>query len=258
MQRAFPTDELVVLTEPRRRTVLAAMQVDCWLPRTSLPFAAPPRAYMLKATQRAPVAKNSKRAQAVATVPTVRRESAGKVRAQLAVPAKPAKKLPSAKAKSLSTPHFSLQLLRAGDCLLLLDCPYGEFLQSREPAYLLLLDIVRAAQLPPSRPVGEPVSWPLLASNKVAQDDEAALDYVQSFVRTQQEAQPCACLWLLGADALRFAAGGETAIFHELYIDGLCNAWALPALDELLAQQALKRELWQSMQRVMQRWKTDD
>ncbi|KXU39144.1 hypothetical protein AXE65_10015 [Ventosimonas gracilis] len=245
-----------MLTEPRRRAVLTAMQVDCWLPRTPLPFAPPPRAHMLNATQRAHVVKKSNEPQTVAAA--VRRESADKARLPLAVPTKPAKKRPSVKANALSAPHFSLQLLRAGDCLLLLDCPYGEFLQSREPAYLLLLDISRAAQLPPPRPVGEPVSWPLLANSKVAQDNQAARDYVQGFIRTQQEAQFSACLWLLGADALRFAAGGEAAVFHELYIEGLCNAWVLPALDELLAQQALKAKLWQSMQRVMRRWKADD
>jgi len=249
-----------VLTETRRRAVLAAMQVDCWLPRAPLPFAAPPRAPMLQVSERKPLAKSKPpQTQAMPTKPVGRRESADKVRAQLAAPTKPIHKSSSTKAKPLLAPRFSLQLLRAGDCLLLMDCPYGEFLQSREPAYILLLDIMRAAQLPITiKPLGEPVNWPLLANNTVAQDSEAARDYVQSFIRTQQERQPCACLWLLGADALRFTADSETAVFHELYIEGLCNAWVLPALDELLIKPELKRELWQSMQRLITRWKTDD
>jgi len=254
-----------VLTEARRRTVLSAMQVDCWLPRTAMPFAALPRVHMLEASKRMPVlaktppAKN-KSPQTITTQPVARRENADKVRMQLATTqATPVKKVPSVKAQPLAAPRFSLQLLRAGDCLLLMDCPYGEFLQSREPAYLLLLDILRAAQLPlAAKPVGEPVHWPLLANHAVAQDVASARDYVQHFVHAQIEVHPCACLWLLGDDALHFAADEEAALFHELYIEGLCNAWALPTLEALLSSPALKRDLWQSMRRVMLRWKAND
>src|SRR5690606_12765531 len=37
-------------------------------------------------------------------------------------------------------PRFSLQLLRSGNCLLLVDLPMGEPFQARDPEYLLLKD----------------------------------------------------------------------------------------------------------------------
>jgi len=249
-----------MLTEARRRKVLTAMQVDCWMPRARLPFAAAPRAHMLQASRRpAAPAESRKPPQAAPIAPKDRANRAGNVRSQLAViPPKPAQKRPSAPIKNAS-PRFSLQLLRAGNCLFLMDCPYGEFLQSREPAYLLLADILRAAHLPPSpKPLGEPVTWPLLANRAVEQDSEAARDYLHAFMQKQLEAQPCTSLWLFGADALRFTADGETRVFHPLSIEGLCSAWVLPALDELLASPPLKRELWQSMQRIMTRWNNND
>jgi len=253
-----------MLSETRRRATLTAMQVECWLPRTRLPFAAPSRADMLepsKKRQRLAAKTNVKVAQRqVSQVkPAVRRENTDKVRSQFAAQPAPVKQPSSVKLKRTAAPRFSLQLLRAGDCLLLMDCPYGEFLQSREPAYLLLVDLLRAAQLAPVlKPVGEPVNWPLLASQAIAQDADAARDYVQHFIRAQLEVQPCACLWLLGAQALRFAADNETSVFRELYIDGLCNAWVLPTLDELLTRPAVKRELWHAMRRVLSRWKSND
>jgi len=248
-----------MLTEPRRRAVLAAMQVDCWLPRARLPFAAAPRAHMLKPTARALIVSKNKPPQGATIILAASRDKADKVRVQLAIPTQAVKKAPVARFNQLLPPRFSLQLLRVDSCLLLMDCPYGEFLQSREAPYLLLLDILRAAHLPfTPKPLGEPVNWPLLSSPNVAQDADAARDYVQSFVRAQLETQPCACLWLFGEEALRFAAGAETTVFHELYIEGLCNAWALPALDKLLETPVLKRALWQSMQRLMTRWKGND
>ena len=45
-------------------------------------------------------------------------------------------------------PRFALQLLRAGNVLLLVELPTGESFQSRDPAYILLKDLLRAARLP--------------------------------------------------------------------------------------------------------------
>ena len=64
----------------------------------------------------------------------------------------------------LPVPRFALQLYRAGNCLLLVELPTGEPFQSRDPAYLLLKDLLRAAGLPDApQLLGEPVRWPLLA-----------------------------------------------------------------------------------------------
>ena len=65
---------------------------------------------------------------------------------------------------SAPPPRFSLQLLRAGDCALLVELPTGQPFQSRDPAYILLKDLLRAAGLPDSpQLLGEPVRWPLLS-----------------------------------------------------------------------------------------------
>ena len=55
---------------------------------------------------------------------------------------------PVAKAAVVPPPRFALQLLRAGRCLLLVELPTGERFQTRDPAYMLLKDMLRAAGLP--------------------------------------------------------------------------------------------------------------
>ena len=88
-------------------------------------------------------------------------------------------------------PRFALQLLRAGRCLLLVELPTGEAFQSRDPAYLLLKDMLRAAGLPDSpQIIGEPVRWPLLVRGNMDQGPQAALEFVQSFVAARLEEQP--------------------------------------------------------------------
>jgi hypothetical protein len=154
-------------------------------------------------------------------------------------------------------PRFALQLLRAGDCALLVELPTGEPLQGRDPAYLLLKDLLRAAALPDSpQLVGEPVRWPLLARGSMDQGPQAALDYVQSFIAARLEEQPpCSCLWLVGLPAIRFAADADAEIYYrEVQIDELGAAWALPGLELLMDEPGRKAELWQAMRRVRQRW----
>ena len=68
--------------------------------------------------------------------------------------------------------------------------------------------------------------------------------------------QPCTCLWLIGLPAIRFAGEGDADSYNrELTIDGVGSAWALPGLELLMDEPQRKRELWQAMRRVMQRWK---
>jgi hypothetical protein len=150
-----------------------------------------------------------------------------------------------------------LQLLRAGTCLVLAELPTGDAFQSRDPGYLLLKDMLRAAGLPDSpQLVGEPVRWPLLARGSLDQGPEAARDFVQGFVAAQLETAPCACLWLVGLAALRFAAGVEASAFYqEVAIDDLCNGWALPGLEILMDEPLRKADVWQAMRGLMARWK---
>lgn len=164
-----------------------------------------------------------------------------------------------AKAAAAMPPRFALQLLRAGACAVLVELPTGEPLQGRDPAYLLLKDLLRAAGLPDSpQLIGEPVRWPLLARGQIEQGPDAALEFVQCFVGARlEEQEPCSCLWLIGLPAIRFAGEADADAYNrELQIDGLGAAWALPGLELLMEEPERKRELWHAMRRVRQRWLT--
>lgn len=256
-----------MIPELRRRAYLDAMQVASWLPRTVLPFAAPSRPESIEpvqaetqmpAEQAAPAALVVREAPAAPVaerpkieIPRPGTQSRPPVEpvAETVVEEKPAR-------VSVPPPRFALQLLRAGDCALLVELPTGEPFQSRDPAYILLKDLLRAAGLPDSpQLLGEPVRWPLLVRGNMDQGPEAALEYVQSFVAARMEEQPSACLWLVGLPAIRFAGeGDENSYNRELQVEGLGACWALPGLEMLMEEPARKRELWQAMRRTRQRW----
>ncbi|WP_417313198.1 energy transducer TonB [Ectopseudomonas khazarica] len=255
-------------TELRRRAYLDAMQVATWLPRAELPFAAPSRQELLAP----PPAEELQPAQAeapLAAVETVREAPAERPRIEIprpaAQPRQAAVETPVAAPEAVEEkparvnvppPRFALQLLRAGDCALLVELPTGEPFQSRDPAYILLKDLLRAAGLPDSpQLLGEPVRWPLLVRGNMDQGPQAALEFVQSFVAARLEEQPSTCLWLVGLPAIRFAGEADEHSYNrELQIDGLGACWALPGLELLMEEPTRKRELWQAMRRVRQRW----
>lgn len=255
-------------TELRRRAYLDAMQVATWLPRTELPFAAPSRQELLAP----PPVEEPQPAQAeapLAAVEAVREAPAERPRIEIprpaAQPRQAAVETPVAAPEpveekparvNVPPPRFALQLLRAGDCALLVELPTGEPFQSRDPAYILLKDLLRAAGLPDSpQLLGEPVRWPLLVRGNMDQGPQAALEFVQSFVAARLEEQPSTCLWLVGLPAIRFAGEADEHSYNrELQIDGLGACWALPGLELLMEEPTRKRELWQAMRRVRQRW----
>jgi hypothetical protein len=266
-----------VITELRRRAYLNAMQVANWLPRVTLPFAAPSRLEVLEPLE--------PEAPAIATVvaapapqvaePVVEKTAAPVVneRPKIEVPrptarveAKPqpvAEDVEAAvapvKVAPVAPPRFSLQLLRAGSCVILAELATGEPFASRDPAYLLLKDLLRAAGLPDSPQIlGEPVRWPLLARGTLDQGPQAALEYVQGFLMARLEQEPdCKCLWLVGLPAIRFAGEADAEAYNrELQVEGLGTAWAMPSLELLMEEPARKAPLWQAMQRVMRRWQT--
>jgi hypothetical protein len=265
-----------VLNEPRRRAFLTAMQVVSWLPRTALPFAAPSRPELLEplpsfedevepqvpavvarqkggdATQGspAPVARTIERPK----IEVPRPSSAPKPAAK-AVESEEA--APVAKAPVVPPPRFSLQLLRAGRCLLLVELATGEPFQSRDPSYLLLKDMLRAAGLPDSpQIIGEPVRWPLLVRGQMDQGPEAARDFVQGFLYARVEEEPCTCLWLIGLPAIRFAGEVDSQSYNqEIQVEGLGSAWALPGLELLMDEPQRKADVWRAMRQLMGRWK---
>ncbi|MDR9754194.1 energy transducer TonB [Pseudomonas sp. SZMC_28357] len=246
------------------------MQVVNWLPRTELPFAAPSRPELLEIQEPPvvgaplPVATPAPAANAapVVTAPPVERTKIDVPRPSLAstrTNAQPEEEAAPVvvKAPIVPPPRFSLQLLRAGRCLLLVELPTGETFQTRDPAYLLLKDMLRAAGLPDSpQIVGEPVRWPLLARGTMDQGPDAARDFVQGFVSARLEDAPCVCLWLIGLPAVRFAGEANAESFNrELQVEGLGSVWALPGLELLMEEPQRKADVWQSMRRLMARWK---
>ncbi|WP_406820846.1 energy transducer TonB [Pseudomonas sp. KnCO4] len=259
-----------MLTEPRRRAYLSAMQVVHWLPRAELPFAAPSRPELLLPV--APVENldfETRPTPAANETPAAPQARAGE-RPKIEIPRpasvpKPAAKAAEAEEPVAATrpapvppPRFSLQLLRAGSCLLLVELATGQPFQSRDPSYLLLKDMLRAAGLPDApQIIGEPVRWPLLVRGNLDQGPEAARDFVQGFVQARLEDAPCACLWLVGLPALRFAANADSdAYYQTLTLDGLGDAWALPGLELLMDEPQRKADVWKAMRQLMARWKS--
>lgn len=258
-----------MISEQRRRSYLEAMQVANWLPRAELPFAAPSRAALLefRAFQAVPCAET---AEAPAPVQPTQPAAVAKPQPVLprlvvaerkrAVAANDTPEILSVAPKPIAPPpRFALQLLRAGNCLLLVELPTGESFQGRDPAYLLLKDLLRAARLPDSPQQvgdGEPIRWPLLQrGSRLEQGAEAARDYVQGVVAAELEHMGCACLWLIGLPALRFAGEAEAdAYCLELDIEGLGPALAMPGLEQLMEQPSSKAALWKAMRRSMSRW----
>jgi len=267
-----------LLNEPRRRAYLTAMQVVSWLPRTDLPFAAPSRPELLAplpvfddevefAPQQAAPAQARNEAATASPAPVARTVERPKIEVpRPSSAAKPVAKAAKeedaapvvAKAPVVPPPRFALQLLRAGSCLLLVELATGEPFQSRDPSYLLLKDMLRAAGLPDSpQIIGEPVRWPLLVRGQMDQGPEAARDFVQGFLYARVEEEPCTCLWLIGLPAVRFAGEVDAQSYNlEFQVEGLGSAWALPGLELLMDEPQRKADVWRAMRQLMARWKT--
>ncbi|WP_444815964.1 energy transducer TonB [Stutzerimonas frequens] len=264
-----------MISESRRRAYLDAMQVASWLPRTELPFAAPSRLELLQPpvaepepaavvapvaeVEAAPVVERPAVAPTVEPTPAPRPRIAMPEPKSAAATVSPGEEAAAEPAKPIEPPpRFSLQLLRAGNVLLVVELPTGESFQSRDPAYILLKDLLRAARLP-DKPQqvgdGEPIRWPLLHKGSLDQGAEAARDYVQGVMAAELEQMGCDCIWLVGRPALRFA--GEVDVdncYREVAVEGLGRALAMPGLEELMEQPAAKAELWKAMRRSMPRW----
>ncbi len=271
-----------MINEVRRRAYLDAMQITTWLPRAELPFAAPSRLELLQPVepepnpvpamalespeaQRTPLEPNPAIAAPNSTAsPAADAARAAMQRVVIPEPKKTVAETRTAPAANVEQkvaeppPRFALQLLRAGNVVLVVELPTGESFQSRDPAYILLKDLLRAGRLP-DKPQqvgdGEPIRWPLLHRGSLEQGAEAARDYVQGVVAAELEQMGCACLWLIGSPALRFAGeAGADAFYRELTIEGLGVALAMPGLEQLMEQPGSKAQLWQAMRRSMPRW----
>lgn len=270
-----------MIDEARRRVYLGAMQVVSWLPRVALPFAAPSRPGLLvpielpaqarAANEIEPPASVEVAATLVATDVDAAAVEVALLRPKVEVPRpatrtqtrpepageEAAAEAPVAEPAVAAPPRFALQLLRAGSCLLLVELPTGYPFQSRDPAYLLLRDLLRAAGLPDSPQQvgdGEPIRWPLLNRGALDQGPDSARDYVQAVL--QREREGAACIWLIGLPAIRFGGERDEDVYcREFAIEEVGPAWALPGLELLMDEPQRKAELWQAMRRSMPRWK---
>ncbi|AHG42640.1 protein TonB [Pseudomonas syringae CC1557] len=267
-----------MLNESRRRAYLTAMQVVNWLPRTELPFAAPSRPELLAplpppvevhgvVPAAAPV-EQAAPAEASNVLPLARQPERPKIEVprpslastRTAAPVAEETEPAPPKAVAVPPPRFALQLLRAGRCLLLVELTTGQPFQSRDPSYLLLKDMLRAAGLPDSpQIIGEPVRWPLLVRGQMDQGPEAARDFVQGFVGARLEDEACACLWLIGLPSMKYAGEVDAESYTlELQVEGLGAAWALPGLELMMDEPQRKADVWKAMRRLMTRWKSID
>ncbi|CAM3758984.1 Energy transducer TonB [Pseudomonas reidholzensis] len=260
-----------MLIESRRRAYLSAMQVVHWLPRAELPFAAPSRPELLLPLAPLDEPEFEARPAAAAPLPVAPQARSierpkieitrpGSIAKPVVKPVEAEEAAPVVRPAPIPPPRFALQLLRAGSCLLLVELATGQPFQSRDPSYLLLKDMLRAAGLPDApQIIGEPVRWPLLVRGNMDQGPEAARDFVQGFIQARLEETPCTCLWLIGLPALRYAGQAQAdAYYQELKVEGLGDAWALPGLELLMDEPQRKADVWQAMRRLMARWKSDE
>ncbi len=282
--------------EVRRQAMLQAMQLDVWLPRQQLVNAAVSRDYLLEwhgvkavaaAVEPAVVAQPSvapRVAAAVAptvavalTTPTAPRADAWvSIRDKMGLtqtaqrPAVVASVVPEAVAaqeipavtvvQPEPIPRFALQLLRADNCLLLVDLPTGEAFQSRDPDYQLLKDMLRAAGLtdqPDFMRQAAPITWPMLHSGNLVHEQNAAAARacVRDLLTVELQSKPAVCIWLLGKQAVRFASSADDADLYSVqsFVEG-AQLWSLPSLESILEQPLLKREIWRSMCKERSLW----
>lgn len=232
-----------MIPEQRRRAYLDAMQVATWLPRTELPFAAASRLELLEPQQEEafepvpePVAVTPA---AVREAPVERpkieipRPGAQPRQAAVEPVAEPEPVEEKPARVSAPPPRFSLQLLRAGDCALLVELPTGQPFQSRDPAYILLKDLLRAAGLPDSpQLLGEPVRWPLLVRGNMDQGPQAALGSCRaSSLRASKNSRAPVCGWLVCRPFALPAKATSTATTANcrskvLALAGRCRGWS--------------------------------
>lgn len=240
----------------QRNDYLEAMQIDTWIPRVNLPYAAQSN---LIATQE------------VATIPSI---------ADSPPPTHPEENLseritPEETPKIIATNHslieekaepsiigasppkFSLQLMKAGSCLLLIELTQGEALQIHDKRYQLLRNILKAAHLPNSPEwLGDIIHWPLFKQTSIAQGKQEANEFLQSFIKTYQEQlTDTQYLWLIGNNAIEYAAQlDESHYYQALSHQSLGQVLIIPSLDSLLSNPNQKAKLWQCIAPLISTW----
>ncbi|MFD1259396.1 energy transducer TonB [Entomomonas asaccharolytica] len=246
------------MNETLRNNYLAAMQIDTWLPRVVLPYAAP----SVTATDNNVISDSSVSQPILETVTKeiivdITVEEKVTIIEPITVEQSYTPEITSATTTSDETPHFSLQLMQAGRCLLLVELPTGSAFQIRDPAYQLLRNILRAAKLPDSpQLLGDIVHWPLFKQIVIPQGRKEAQEFLQSFISTYQEqATDSCCLWLIGLSTIRYTIGLDEQDYYQTPIVDLLGQTLLsPSLELLIDNPQYKANLWQSIRQLIPLW----
>jgi len=251
------------MQDSMRIQLLKTMQIDCYIPRVQLPFAKPELIISIdKNPKPQPIKKLANKDSKSADTKAVNQ----KINVELTLPTtinvqhadkNIAPKLITADEKTDTTnatnsdvkviiPRFNLQLLKSSNCLILIDLPDSQFLHNYPKLNDLLQNMLKAAGLNPNyETVGELIKWPMFlrAPKKVVdQSSKEATKYISNIItETQKENYPADCVWLMGENAIKFAANPA-------------NAWHTPSLKIINTSIEAKRAVWLDMQQQKHRW----
>lgn len=236
----------------QRNDYLAAMQIDTWTPRTSLPFA--------KSLVKDVSSSNSNSTLEYCVEETTPAIIAEKIeQAPIIIPEKDIPEEIAPQGSTLNIPHFSLQLMQAGHCLLLIERSAAMPFQIKDPAYQLLRNILYAAKLPDTpQPLGDLIQWPLFKQSTIPQGKLEAQEFLQSFIMTYKEQfTDTRCLWLMGSSSVCYAADfNESNYFESPMIEPYGQLLLSPSLDMLMTTPTLKASLWHSIRKLIHLWQS--
>lgn len=154
----------------------------------------------------------------------------------------------------VSLPAFSLLLFRSKSNLILIDMQKQNAPYSDQEIYTLLINILRAASIAIEdlEIITTAIKVPIIGKNVYDKNQKNIHSYVRSVIIHQLEEINCRCLWLLGLEAMYFAAKLKEEDYNKsLKIEGLGHIWAIPSLKLLLKEPWRKAYVWKSMQRVI-------
>lgn len=250
----------MIMPEAKRQHYLEAMQINVWVPRVQLPYAAMSAFDKQIHTDTTPqiIKKQDIAPIDSATESMITIDDVTPAIQQTVITEPPVVVTTATKdTTEVVTPRFSLQLMQAGNCLLLIELPTGEAFQMRDPAYQLLRNILRAAKLPDSPQwLADVIHWPLFKQASIPQGAKEAQEFLQSFVSTYQEQSPnCNCLWLIGLPAIRFTASlNEENYYQAPIIDGIGKTLIVPSLELLIEAPQHKEPLWHAIRDLIPLW----
>lgn len=230
-----------------RENYLSAMQINTWLPRVPLPFAKQSDNLSLTAITEPPIIETISIIEEKKTPTSI---AAFKEKSLV-------EETPLQNNTPATSPHFSLQLMQAGRCLLLIERPIAETFHIKDPTYQLLRNILYAAKLPDSpQPLGDLIQWPLFKNSTIAQGKKEAKEFLQSFIITYKEQFiDTQCLWLIGLDSICHATDlNETNYFEAPILAPYGQTLLSPSLDVLMTSPHLKAPLWHTIRKLTPLW----